>query len=57
MDRKCLEHLKERTGSPTLSDTIVQAIRVHDYFTSAREDGKKILVENRDGTISEVFIL
>lgn len=54
--RERMEELKDETGARTLTDVVSKALAVYDYLWKQKRTGRKILVQDDEGT-RELVIL
>lgn len=56
--RQRIEHLQEMTDADGITDVIRRAIDVYAaILTASREEGRKVIIRDRDGTERELLIV
>lgn len=56
--RERIEHLRELTEADGITDVIRRALAVYDaVLTASREEGRKVIIRDKDGTERELLIV
>lgn len=51
-----LDHLTNRVGAPSQSDTIRRAVAITDTLVNAIDHGERVLIESKNGKQRQVLI-
>ena len=56
--RERIEHLRELSDADSITDVIRRALAVYDaVLTASREEGRTVIIRDRDGTERELLIV